>query len=66
MAKNILLIEDEATIAENVIYALETEGFTVTWKPLGQKGLDVLHNLSIDLLILDVGLPDISGFELCK
>lgn len=66
MAKNILLIEDEATIAENVIYALETEGFTVTWKPLGQQGLDVLNNQSINLLILDVGLPDISGFELCK
>ena len=66
MAKSILLIEDEASIAENVIYALETEGFTVTWKPLGQQGLDVLQNQSIDLLILDVGLPDVSGFELCK
>lgn len=66
MAKKILLIEDEAAIAENVVYALETEGFNVTWNSLGQQGLDFVRNQPIDLLILDVGLPDISGFELCK
>lgn len=66
MAKKILVIEDEAAIAENVVYALETEGFEVAWKPLGQEGLEIFQKQPFDLLILDVGLPDISGFELCK
>lgn len=66
MAKNILVVEDEAAIAENVVFALQTEGFNVTWKSLGQESLDLVRNNQADLLILDVGLPDISGFELCK
>ncbi len=66
MAKNILVIEDEAAIAENVVYALETEGFKATWISLGQEGLEIVRKQKFDLLILDVGLPDISGFELCK
>ncbi len=64
--KNILLIEDEAAIAENVLYALKTEGFDPVWKSLGQDGLQALKQNCFDLLILDVGLPDVNGFELCK
>jgi len=63
---NILLIEDEAAIADNVVYALETEGFRVEWKSLGQEGLASVKEKGPDLLILDVGLPDGNGFELCK
>ena len=64
--KSILLFEDEAPIAENVIYALETEGFEVVWKQLGQEGLAHLKEQTVDLVILDVGLPDMNGFEVCK
>ncbi|MSQ85160.1 MAG: response regulator [Myxococcales bacterium] len=49
-----------------MIYALTTEGFSVTWHALGRDGLAALQAQSFDLLILDVGLPDINGFELCK
>ena len=66
MLKRILLIEDESTIADNVIYALETEGFHVEWQMLGHTALHTLKQSDIDLIILDVGLPDCSGFELCK
>lgn len=66
MKASILLIEDEAPIADNAVYALETDGFKVTWVELGEKGLDVLRKEPIDLVILDVGLPDINGFEVCK
>lgn len=66
MKSNILLIEDEPSIADTVTYALETEGYRVTWKNLGQEGIDHFNNHKIDLIILDVGLPDMGGFEICK
>lgn len=66
MKPAILLIEDEAAIAETLIYALGAEGFEVVWHALGAAGLAALQARSFDLLILDVGLPDVSGFELCK
>jgi len=65
--KKILLIEDEAAIADTVIYALESEGMQCLWRSLGAEGLSTLRQESdIALVILDVGLPDGSGFEFCK
>jgi two-component system catabolic regulation response regulator CreB len=64
--QSILLIEDEASIADAVGYALETEGFECRWCQLGRDGLDALTDGDYALVILDVGLPDISGFEVCK
>ena len=65
--QKVLLVEDESTIADTVIYALETEGFEVKWCSLGQEALASLQNdSSFSLMILDVGLPDINGFDLCK
>ena len=66
MVKHILLIEDEHSIADTICYALRTENFTVEWKTLGQQGLSYIKNNTVDIIILDVGLPDISGFEVCK
>lgn len=66
MSKRILLAEDEAAIADTVVYALEREGFTVTWHALGRDLLTAFSRDGADLLILNVGLPDQSGFELCK
>jgi two-component system catabolic regulation response regulator CreB len=66
MKHNILMIEDEPSIADAVCYALKTEGFLVEWKNLGQDGISYLKNNTVNLVILDVGLPDISGFEVCK
>ncbi|MDX7856403.1 beta-lactam response regulator transcription factor BlrA [Aeromonas caviae] len=62
----IWLVEDEASIADTLLYALQTDGFEVEWFPLGQPLLARLEQTRPDFLILDVGLPDISGFELCK
>lgn len=64
--KHILIIEDEPSIADTIQYALKTEGFTVDWKLLGSEAIEFLSVNPADLLILDVGLPDMSGFELCK
>ncbi|MGE6293999.1 beta-lactam response regulator transcription factor BlrA [Aeromonas media] len=67
MQKRVIwLVEDEASIADTLIYALQTDGFEVEWFPLGQPLLARLERSRPDFLLLDVGLPDISGFELCK
>ena len=60
------MIEDEKNIAENLAYALKTEGFGFQHAMTASEGLQKLKDLSFDLVILDVGLPDMSGFELCK
>jgi two-component system catabolic regulation response regulator CreB len=64
--KHILVIEDESSIADNITYALISEGFNCSWAGIGSEGLDLLAAKNIDLVILDVGLPDINGFEVCK
>ncbi len=65
--QKILLIEDESSIADTIIYALETEGFKVKWHTLGKNALAELQNIEdYALIILDVGLPDANGFDICK
>ena len=63
---HILIVEDEAAIADTLIFALQGEGFTTSWLSLGQAALEHQRNTPADLIILDIGLPDISGFETCK
>ncbi len=65
MNARILIIEDEPAIADNIVYALETEGFKCRWCATGQEGLAALDE-PYDLAVLDVGLPDIGGFDLFK
>ena len=60
---HILIVEDEAAIADTLIFALQGEGFTTTWLTLGQAALEHQRQTPADMLILDIGLPDISGFE---
>jgi two-component system catabolic regulation response regulator CreB len=62
----ILIIEDEPTIADTLVYALKTEGFEPIWKTTGREALEELAVRSVALVVLDVGLPDVNGFELCK
>jgi two-component system catabolic regulation response regulator CreB len=62
----ILIVEDEPAIADTIQYALETEGFHPVTAPTGEEALEQVDADGIDLIILDVGLPDINGFELCK
>jgi len=62
----ILVIEDESAIADTIVYALETEGFTPLWRANAREGLATLRTESIALVILDVGLPDANGFDVCR
>jgi len=62
----IWLVEDEAAIADTLLYMLQLEGFETRWFPRGVPVLEALPLQVPDLVILDVGLPDINGFELCR
>jgi two-component system catabolic regulation response regulator CreB len=66
MKKTILIIEDEPAIADNIQYALETEGFETLCLNAGRPAIQKLMETQVDLVILDIGLPDINGMELCK
>lgn len=63
---HILIVEDEPSIADTLLFVLQGEGFSVTWKTLAGEALALLQATPVDLVIMDVGLPDITGFEACK
>jgi two-component system catabolic regulation response regulator CreB len=60
------VVEDEPAIADTVIYALRTEGFEVEWRTTGGEALAAIDARPFSLVILDVGLPDQSGFDVCR
>jgi len=62
----ILVVEDEAAIAETIVYALRTEGFEPLWQTTGRAALAELARRPVALVVLDVGLPDLSGFDVCR
>ena len=62
----VLVIEDEQNIASVVRIALEREGFQVSTFRSGEEGLTALERHSFALVILDIGLPGIDGFEVCR
>ena len=64
--KKILCVEDEAAIILPLRYALEREGWQVSWTTTGTQALQLLSQQGFDFIILNVGLPDINGFEVCK
>ncbi len=63
---HILIVEDEAAIADTLVYALQADGHSTEWVTLGSAALDQQRLRPADLIILDIGLPDISGFETCR
>ena len=66
MKPKILIVEDEPAIMDTIQYALETDGFETVCLASGMKVLELLNNDPVDLIVLDIGLPDINGLELCK
>ncbi|KVZ76244.1 two-component system response regulator CreB [Burkholderia ubonensis] len=63
---NILVVEDELAIADTIVYALGTDGMQTAHCTLGHAALERLREARFDLVVLDVGLPDINGFEVCR
>lgn len=64
--QNILIIDDEPSIIDNISFALETEGFATTACSTGGDGLEAFKSADFALIILDIGLPDINGFDLAR
>jgi DNA-binding response OmpR family regulator len=62
----VLVVEDEEDIAFPLVRTLEREGYTVVWVDSGQRALDDLAKAPADVVILDLGLPDMDGLEVCK
>ena len=62
----ILVVEDEADIAEGLKARLELEGYDVLIASDGTTGVQLVHDESPSLIILDVMLPVIDGYEICK
>ncbi|HWL61182.1 MAG TPA: two-component system response regulator CreB [Steroidobacteraceae bacterium] len=62
----ILVVEDEVAIADTLLFALTGDGFTAQRVTLAREALELLRGSGFDLVILDVGLPDMTGFEACK
>ena len=66
MKPRILVVEDEPSILDNLLYSLETEGFHPHGCATGGEARAALQDGSWALVVLDVGLPDTLGFDLCK
>ena len=64
--KRILVVEDEEHIRKFIKINLEREGFVVEEAGTGEEGLNIVKSKSIDVVVLDIMLPGIDGFEVCK
>ncbi len=66
MAKKILVVEDEPTLLETLIYNLEREGYLVEGTADGREALTIAREKTPDLIVLDIMLPGIDGFEITR
>ncbi len=66
MPEKILIVEDEQTLQETLAYNLTRQGYEVEAVGDGIKALDAARKLHPDLIILDIMLPGIDGFEVCR
>jgi len=65
-ASHLLVIEDDPAVATASAMELEREGYAVTWTTSGAEGVRIARDQNPHLIILDVRLPDGSGFDFCR
>ncbi len=66
MARTILVVDDDPHIREIITYALEQAGMAPVEAMNGQKALDIVHQEKPALIILDINMPEVDGFQFCK
>lgn len=66
MNKSILIVEDESSIRKFVKINLERNGFNVFEAESGEQGIEIARKEKVDIVLLDIMLPGIDGFEVCK
>ena len=65
-ASTILMIEDDKAVAQSLQDGLSRAGFEVIWKASGAEGMQVAQHSPVNLILLDLRLPDGSGFDFCR
>src|ERR1700759_3505449 len=66
MSMRILLIEDDSALAQSIELMLKSESFNVYTTDLGEEGLDLGKIYDYDIILLDLNLPDMSGFDVLR
>jgi len=66
VATKILVVEDDPNLLETIKYSVAREGYHVITAPDGARALDIARSEKPDLIILDLMLPEVSGFEVCR
>ena len=64
--KHVLIVEDEAALAEGLAARLNAEGYRTTIAPDGLAGLDAAKKIRPDLVLLDIMMPKMNGWDVCK
>ena len=63
---DLLVVEDDETIGAALTAGLQSHGHAVTWRRTGTEALDSAQGQTFDLMLLDLGLPDLDGVEVCR
>jgi two-component system, OmpR family, alkaline phosphatase synthesis response regulator PhoP len=66
MGKKLLIVDDEADIVETLTFRLEASGYEVVGASNGQEGLDKAREAKPDLILLDVMMPIMDGYQVCR
>jgi DNA-binding response OmpR family regulator len=64
--RSVVIVEDDASIADLLDMYLRNEGFRVLQAATGTRGIELIQQLRPTIVLLDIGLPDIDGFEVCR
>ncbi len=64
--ERILIVEDERAVARGLEYGLSSEGYAVAWADTARKALEMARREKPHLILLDIRLPDMSGFDVCR
>lgn len=64
--ERILIVEDDRAVAHGLRYGLQQEGFAVLWAETGRAALELVRSQHPQLILLDIRLPDITGFDVCR
>lgn len=66
MNKKILVVDDEANIVKALIVILQKQGYTTFEAADGEAAMDIVEKMSPDLILLDIMIPKIDGYEVCR
>lgn len=62
----VLLVEDDPSVAKGLLHGLKEEGFSVVHAATGKEALNLLREAAAHIVLLDIRLPDMSGFDVCR